>query len=295
METVIVTGGLGRAGRWVLDALADDYDVVCLDFDHPGSDDRVEFIAADLADGGETRDAIGAAAPDAVVHLAAYPNTRHHAGSTVFENNVESAYNVLDAAGRAGADAVWTSSTAAYDRLYHPEAWPPDRLPVEESYPQASASPYATSKIAGEAVAEMVHRRHGVPVVSLRPTLVVFPGDERMAENRAAFPPEAPTGNFLSYVDARDLAALVAAALDADLAGHDHEAYNVTADDQYLGRETTDALDAVYGELPADCELSGEDALFSNRKAREAFGWAPEYTWRETEADDTPAPSFGDE
>lgn len=294
MDTVVVTGGLGRAGRWVLDRLADQYEVVCVDRDHPGSDDRIEFLAADLADGGETRDVVASVDPDAVVHLAAYPNARHHAESTVFRNNVESTYNVLDAAGGAGADVVWTSSTAAYDRLYHSATWPPDRLPVDESHPQASASAYATSKVAGEAVAEMVHRSHGVPVATLRPTLVVFPGDRRMAENRAAFDPSAEqTGNFLSYVDSRDLASLVEAALDADLSGH--EAYNVSAADNYLDRETADVLAAVYGELPEDCDLSGEDAVFSTRKARETFGWAPEYTWRETEADDTPTPAFGEE
>lgn len=295
MDSVVVTGGLGRAGRWVLRELAGtDTDVVCIDQEHPGDDDGVAFKAADLTDGGETRDLIGAVDPDAVVHLAAYPNTRHHARGTVFENNVESAYNVLDAAGRTDADVVWTSSTAAYDRLYHPEAWPPDRLPIEESYPQGSASAYATSKVAGEAVAEMVHRRHAVPVVTLRPTLVVFPGEERTVRNRAAFDPdEEQTGNFLSYVDARDLAALVRAALEADLAGHGHEAYNVTADDTYLDRPTEDVLEAVYGSLPADCELSGEDAVFSNRKAEAAFGWTPAYGWRETEVDDEPTPAFG--
>jgi len=295
-DTVVVTGGLGRAGRWVLDRLAGRVELVCIDMDHPGGDDRIQFRAADLGDGDETRDLIAATDPDAVVHLAAYPNTRRHAGSTVFENNVAGAYNVLDAAGRAGADVVWTSSTTTYDRLYDPETWPPDRLPVEESHPQGSASPYATSKVAGEAVAEMVHRRHGVPVVTLRPTLVIFPGEQRTAENRAAFDPDEPqTGNFLSYVDARDLASLIAGILESDLEGHGHEAYTVTADDHDLDRDTVDLLESVYGSVPEECTLSGDDAILSNEKTREAFGWSPEYTWRETESDDTPTPAFGDE
>jgi UDP-glucose 4-epimerase len=297
METVLVTGGLGRAGRWVLDRLAGDYEVVCVDQHHPGADDRIAFKAADLTDAGEARDIVAETDPDAVVHLAAHPNTRHHAGATVFENNVESAYTVLDAAGRAGADVVWASSTSTYDRLYHRETWPPDRLPVAESHPTAADSPYPASKVAGEAVAEMVHRRHGVPVVTLRPTLVTFPGEERTAENRAAFDPADadPTGNFLSYVDARDLADLVAATLDCGLAGHGHEAYNVSATDQYLGRDTVALLRAVYGDLPADCDLDGEDAIFDTAKAREAFDWAPTRSWRETESETAGAPRFGDE
>jgi nucleoside-diphosphate-sugar epimerase len=294
-ETVVVTGGLGRAGRWVLDRLADSHDVVCIDRDHPGRDERVTFKAADLTDVGETRDLIVDADPEAVVHLAALPNARHHAESTVFENNVESAYNVLTAAGLADADVVWTSSTAAYDCLYDHETWPPERLPVTESYPQAGDSAYPTSKVAGEAVAEMVHRRYDVPVATLRPTLVVFPGEDRTRETRETFDPASaePTGNFLSYVDARDLASLVAAALDADLAGH--EAYNVSALDTYHGADTADLLDAVYGTLPADCALDGEDAVFSTAKARAAFDWTPRHGWRETESEDTPTPTFGAE
>jgi nucleoside-diphosphate-sugar epimerase len=292
-EHVVVTGGLGRAGRWVLDRLHGEYEVTCIDRDHPGDDDRVTFKAADLSDRGETADLVAEADPDAVVHLAAIPNAAHHAPGTVFENNVVSGYNVLEAAGRAGAGVVWTSSVTAYDQVLDPEAWPPERLPVTEDHPTGAGSAYPASKVTGEVVAEMVHRRHGVPVATLRPMLVTFPGEERTRERRESFDPAAASGYFLSYIDARDLAEMVAAALGTDREGH--EAFNASAADQYLGGETAAILEDVYGELPADCDLSGDDAVFSVAKARERLGWTPERSWRETEAEESRAPAFGDE
>ncbi|WP_048077915.1 NAD-dependent epimerase/dehydratase family protein, partial [Halorubrum sp. AJ67] len=72
METVLVTGGRGASGRWVVDRLAGDYEVVVVDYDHPGLGvdpaPNVSFRAADLAERGEALDIVAAVDPDAVVH-----------------------------------------------------------------------------------------------------------------------------------------------------------------------------------------------------------------------------------
>ncbi len=39
-DTVVVTGGLGRSGRWICDHLAGEYHVVCVDLDHPAGKSR---------------------------------------------------------------------------------------------------------------------------------------------------------------------------------------------------------------------------------------------------------------
>ncbi|RLM77831.1 hypothetical protein D3D02_19195, partial [Halobellus sp. Atlit-38R] len=64
---------------------------------------------------------IEAAAPDAVVHLAAIPHPEDHAGSRVFANNVESAYNVFDAAGAADPVDARVDPDELTD--YQREAW----------------------------------------------------------------------------------------------------------------------------------------------------------------------------
>ncbi len=57
-------------------------------------------------------------------------------------------------------------------------------------------------------------------------------------------------GNCWSYVDVRDVATAVAAALDADIGGH--EAFNVAAAENYVGRPTAALVEEQWGDLPAE-------------------------------------------
>ena len=281
-ETVVVTGGLGRSGRWICDRLAEAYHVVCVDLDHPGWEiatrERVDFRAVDVTDGGEVRDLVSEVDPDAVVHWAALPSPERHAGSRVFETNVAATYTVLDAAGRAGAEIVWASSESAYGLAFAEETPLPAYLPMDEDHPMAPEDPYGTSKVAGEEVAKMVARRDGVSVASVRPSWIQYPG-EYNCRDVAQGDLAGGAGNCWSYVDVRDVAGIVAAALDADFEGH--EAFHAAAADNYVGRSTADLVEEFWGDVPARCELDGEQSALSTAKADGLLDWAPEYSWRE--------------
>ncbi|PHQ47471.1 UDP-glucose 4-epimerase, partial [Halorubrum sp. C3] len=96
------------------------------------------------------------------------------------------------------------------------------------------------------------------------------------------------------YVDARDVADLVAAAL-ADLLGDDpavapgtHEAVNCVAADNALGRPLLDLLRESYGEISDDCAVDeselteGDDrGAYAIEKAARLFGWTPSRSWRD--------------
>jgi len=281
-ETVLVTGGLGRSGRWICDHLAGDYEVVCIDLDHPGWEvperDHVTFRAVDVTDAGEVRDIVGEFDPAGVVHWAALPAPERHAGTRVFETNVSAAYNVLDAAGRAGADVVWGSSESAYGMAFAEETPLPAYLPVDEDHPMAPEDPYGTSKVVGEEVAKMVVRRDGIDVASVRPSWIQYPGEYNcrdVAEDDLA----GGAGNCWSYVDVRDVASLVAAALDEDLGGH--EAFHAAAADNYVGEPTAALVEDHWGELPERCELEGDQSALSTAKARGLLDWEPGHSWRE--------------
>ncbi|TKX81939.1 NAD(P)-dependent oxidoreductase [Halorubrum sp. SD626R] len=310
METVLVTGGRGASGRWVVDRLAGDYEVVVVDYEHPDLDadpaPNVSFRAADLADRGEALDLVHAVDPDAVVHWAAIPVAGTHPDGRVFETNVHAAKNVLDAAGRADARIVQASSDGAYGFFFADPTPFPDELPVTEEHPLRPEDPYGLSKVTAEAAAGAVARREGVPAVSIRPSWIQYPGAYACRSDEYVGDLDAGAGNFWSYVDARDVADLVAAALagTAGTAGSDpavapgsYEAVNCVAADNALGRPLLDLLRESYGEVPDDCAVDpcalaeGDDrGAYAIKKAERLFGWAPSRSWREAADEDVREP-----
>jgi nucleoside-diphosphate-sugar epimerase len=292
-RTVVVTGGLGRSGRWIVDHLAEEgWQVVCVDQTHPGWEieprDNLDFRAGDLTNRGEAFDLLADLDPDAVVHWAALPSPTRHAGGRVFETNVLAAYNVLVGAGRAGARVAWASSESAYGFAFAEEKRLPERLPIREAHALRPEDPYGTSKVVGEEVAKMVIRRFGVPVASIRPSWIQYPGEYHCVEARENLANGA--GNFWSYVDARDVATIVAAALDADFSGH--EAFHAAAADNYLAVPIEEALREFFGELPDDCNVSADDSALSVGKADEVLDWEPEHSWREAADEQVAGPEL---
>lgn len=297
---VVVTGATGGIGSWIVEGLASaGHEVLGVDLERPpGERENATFLAGDLTDQGIARELIRDPDPDAVVHCAGVPAMGIRAGGETFETNVLSTYHVLEAAGRANADVVWTSSESTYGMPFAATPSLPDYLPIDEDHPQRPEDPYGTSKLAGEVIARRTVRAFDVPVTSLRPAWVSYPGSQQLARVRESFDPkttapgEQGSGNFWSYVDVRDLVSLVEAALAADREGH--EAYLAVAAENYLGRPTAKTVEGVYGSLPEDCALEGEESAFSTAKARTELGWEPEHTWRETESEDPVEPPFLD-
>ncbi|MFQ3285764.1 NAD-dependent epimerase/dehydratase family protein, partial [Natronomonas sp.] len=168
---VIITGGRGQTGRWVLDRLADAHNVICLDREHPGAEGAtgVEYRALDLTDPGGVLDVVTEVDPDAVVHWAAIPVADTHPGVDLYRNNTLSTHAVLTAAGRVGARVVQASSDGAYGFFFAEETPLPESLPIPEDHPCRPEDPYGLSKVVAEEIAATVARRDGVPIASLRP------------------------------------------------------------------------------------------------------------------------------
>lgn len=293
METLLVTGALGTLGRWTVEQLAGEYEIVGLDLREPASSpyETVEYLAADLTDQGPVWELCLDIQPDAVVHLAAVPGAGHRAGGETFVHNVVSTYHVLTAAGEIGADVVWSSSEATYGVTYRDECRPLDSLPVDESHPQRPEDAYGTSKLVGEAIAERTVRRYGVSVASLQPSWIQVPGAYETAAIRESFDPADPTpsGSLWSYVDVRDVADLIGRVLDADLGGH--ERYIAVAEDNYVDVPTDTAVNAAWGESAPAWESDGDEAAFSSAKARRELGWEPAHAWREAETERVDGPA----
>ena len=276
---IAVTGGRGTTGRWIVDRLAADHDVVCLDRELPddGHPD-VAYRALDLVDAGGVFDLFTRIDPDAVVHWAAVPVAGTRPGVDLYRNNTLAAHAVLTAAGRVGARIVQASSDGAYGFFFAEETPLPDAVPVVEDHPLRPEDPYGLSKVVAEEIAATVARRDDVSVASLRPTWIQQPGEYPCRDEAYLGDRSAGAGNFWSYVDVRDVVDIVECALDAPIDGH--EAFNCSAADNALGEPLVDLLEAEYGAVPDECRVEGDAAAYSTAKAERMFGWTPSRSWR---------------
>ena len=278
---VVVTGGSGRAGQWVVRALAEaGHEVTNLDrarpqgFDLPGAFCRVE-----LTDAGAVYDALGQFRPEGVCHLAVNPSPRGQARIDVFDNNVRSAYYLMQAAGDLGARrVVYASSEMATGLLT--EGAVPSRIPFDESERYPSPNAYALSKYMSEVIADSLAVRYPeTAFVGLRINNVIPPDHYDILQGRRD-DPRTGRGNFWSYIDARDVGGAFLAALEGESAGH--EVFLIAAADTSADRPLRELMAECYDGY--DRVAPGHDdfaSAFDCGKIARAFGWRPRYSWRE--------------
>lgn len=269
---IVVTGGSGKAGRWVVRDLREHgHDVLNVDLRHDGSP-HGQCVLADLTDLGQAHDVLAGA--EALVHLAAIPAPELRAEGETFRVNALSTYNAFAAAVAAGVRRiVWASSETV---LGLPFDRPPDVVPVDETITPRPETSYALSKLVGETLADQVARRSGIPVVGLRISNIMEPDDY------AAFPsywadPRLRRWNLWGYVDARDVAAAARRGLEADVRGA--TVCIIAADDTVMPQPSAELMAAVFPDVPLRRPLVGRETLLSIERARQVLGYGPAHHW----------------
>ena len=171
---VLVTGGAGFIGRWVVKQLLEEgYRVTVLDNLSTGSLENIAefegnpdfvFVEGTILDP-KGIDALFRENPFGVCfHLAAnivVQDSIDRPGE-VFENDVKGTFNVLEACRRAGTRFLFMSTCMVYERS---QEW----SGIAESHPTKPVSPYGAFKIAGEAMALSYWHAYGLPVTVVRP------------------------------------------------------------------------------------------------------------------------------
>ncbi len=109
---------------------------------------------------------------DVVYHLAGQPGVRASFGagfSKYLRHNIEASQRLLEAAiGQPLEAFIYASSSSVYGDL--------DAFPTAEDAPRCPRSPYGMTKLAGEELAAVYLRNHGVPSIGLRYFTVYGPG-----------------------------------------------------------------------------------------------------------------------
>lgn len=279
---VLVTGAAGRIGRAVVNRLQDaDVTVVGLDRRDPGDVDLVRFVVGDHTD----LDTVArAAAPvegvpiGAVVHLSAIPHPKLAEPEPLFRNNVVGTFAVLDAVLRGGARRAVIASSVQASGTINPASDPPAYFPIDEDLPICLSDAYALSKLVDEHTAAMLARLYGATLVAFRfPYTQEAEGIARTAARVRAHPEESMREGW-AYLDVRDAAEAVAAALVAPLSGA-HVLY-VAAGNNIVGAPAAELAARYAPQIPLKAELVGDQSLISSERARQLLGWSAHHLLR---------------
>ncbi|WP_061212735.1 dTDP-glucose 4,6-dehydratase [Syntrophomonas wolfei] len=170
---ILVTGGAGFIGRWVVKKLlAEGQRVVALDDLSNGRLMNIDefrdspdflFIEGDIKER-DKLEQVFAGGVDLVYHLAASINVQDSIDDprTTFDNDVTGTFNILEECRRQNIKMVFMSTCMVYERSM-------DETGITEEHPVKPASPYAASKLAGEALTLSYYYAYGLPTVVVRP------------------------------------------------------------------------------------------------------------------------------
>jgi nucleoside-diphosphate-sugar epimerase len=281
MDTVLVTGGSGNVGRFVVAELAKSRHVLNFDRRPQPARQKSEHLEGDILSLDDLRAAMKRV--KAVVHLAAVPNLQSAPPDRILEVNVLGTHRVAEAAALAGVKRLTiASSDSTFGFVFGTGAERPEYLPLDEAHPTWPADAYGLSKLLGEEICRAHARRFGMTTVALRYCWVWFPPDYPDVDALEANQ-ENCRRTMAGYVDARDVARAVRRSLEADLRGH--ETFMISAADTYLREPTLDFVRRTFPDLPElrkpGTMLAGQHvALFDCAKARSLLGYRPRHTWR---------------
>jgi GDP-4-dehydro-6-deoxy-D-mannose reductase len=243
----------------------------------------------DIADADALTEAVVAAKPEAVYHLAGAADVGGSwaAPRETFLANALGTLNVLEASREAGAERVLAVTSAdVYGRVTS------DELPLGEDRPLRPVSPYAASKVAADALAQQAWLGHRLPVIRVRAFNHLGPGQSdrfvapslaaRIARNERDGGDDVPIGNMTPRRDVTDVRDVVRAYRLLMEAGEPGAVYNVCRGSAVSVQQIAEALLAMATrpmrlvsdpalQRPVDIPVLVGD----NTALRAATGWEP--------------------
>jgi UDP-glucose 4-epimerase len=283
---VLITGGAGLVGSHLASELLGEAETVrVIDDLSKGDRDRipegVEFVRGDVTDPDDLAEALTAEI-DVVFHFAAYTDTNYDDDRTLFEENTEMTYNVLERMSEVGVDAIaFTSSSTVYGEA--PRPTPEDYAPL------APISIYGSSKLADEALLSTYAHSYGMTVWNFRFANIVGPHQRGNVVPDFIEKLQAEPGTLTILGDGRQEKSYlhVSGCVDAirHVVEHADDAFNV----YNLGTRTTTSVtriaDIVSEEmgLDPDYEYTGGDRGWTGDVPKmrlsieklSALGWEP--------------------
>ena len=303
---VLVTGGSGTIGGYVLRELFSAGHAVASFSRNPPLVEGAEFIRGDITDLGSVMDACRG--QDAIVHLAAVPGPGRAPPEQLLHTNVMGTVHVLESAVRTGVSkVVFASSGAATGFSFQSREIVPRYLPIDEEHPCEPQDEYGLSKLLGELICKRYSAAHDLQTLCLRLNhnwylsrkeagVAVRAGwakgltveqlwKERYVKvlrDSGEWPvpgPPRPKNLLWAVTDARDAAQAVRRAVENSEIRH--EVFLINGGDTCSTVETPELIAKHYPDVPLKSPLDGYASLVSHQKATRMLGYRPQCTWRE--------------
>lgn len=301
--TILVTGADGFIGSHLTEELVKQGHQVramalynsfgswgWLDHCAPEVKGQFEVFSGDIRDPYGVRTAMKGC--DSVAHLAALiaiPYS-YHSPETYVDTNVKGTLNVLQAARELGVRRVVHTSTS---EVYGTARF----VPISEAHPLQGQSPYSATKIAADQLAYSFFASFGLPIVIARPFNTYGPRQSARAviptiitqiasgKRQIKLGAASPTRDF-NYV--RDtvggfIAALNSSAGLGEVVNFGSNFEISVGDTARLIAEVMQVdIEILTDESRLRPENSEVERLWAdNTKARDLFGWQPQYAGRE--------------
>ena len=302
-RSVLVTGGYGLLGSWLVKGLLEAGARVCVvRRDKParaalvtmGLEAAVDVVDGDICTDGLVVRTLAEYEIDSVFHLAAQTivPTANRSPSSTFETNIRGTWTVIEACRLHDIERVVVASS---DKAYGPQA----DLPYRETHPLRPLFPYDVSKAACDLLARSYWHTFGLPVAVTRLANVYGGGDL----NRARLIPEAvcsalageppivrsdgsPERDFLYVEDATRAYLAVLDALGRERG--EGEAFNAGGGEPHRVLDVIELICRLAGasvvpEIRGDGVPHGEidRQWVDSTRLRELTGWRPEVALEE--------------
>lgn len=275
---ILITGGSGQVGGFIVEFLAQKHEIEVLDIAKP-KNENLPYHPVDILDLPALMQTL--AGFDAVVHLAAIPLPLHEPPKKVFEVNALGTFNVLEACAYHKIPRfVYISSESTLGFVFADAKMHPDYFPIDEDHRLRPQDSYGMSKLTGEILCRGYSARTGMKTVCLRPPWIWVPlKTEILFYQQLVAKYQNWSKNLWAYVHVFDLARAIELALNYN-ENDNFNTFYITADDNWVNKNSRQLIAQFFPDVVEIAGTFGStDSLISSEKAKVYLGYKPHYSW----------------
>jgi nucleoside-diphosphate-sugar epimerase len=295
---VLVTGASGRLGPFVVkDLEAAGHELVLFSRREPIPEImHWPWVQGDITVYEDCLRGLESGGFDAIQHLAAQPGPTDHpdmlertrerglAFDTTMRSNIMGLYYLLRAAlAHEVGIFVMTGSNCALGHGFRigDKPFPIQYLPIDEEHPSDPHDSYSYSKLAGEMLLASYTSAYGMRTYALRAAGIC--NEERRRGMAERVQPVRGWNSWMwAWVGSEDVASAHRLLMEKANEIEAHGVYFCNGDDTSVLEPSIEIVHKYRPDLlPVVHDLEGNASFLSNRKLRQAVGWAPRTSWRE--------------